>query len=117
MELFFTRKGCFRRRRMIIIAYILIATLFSFGWCSLFNEGMILERVGRWMDDHLKEWVRKPLYDCPKCNSFWVATAMYWFFWGDVWYIWLTIGGCAIGLAGIILSIQNHLEDIADGVH
>jgi hypothetical protein len=99
---------------MGIIPYILTVTLFSFGWSNLFNEGMIFERVGKALEP-LPSWIKKPLYDCPICNSVWVAVVMYFTIWPEMeWWKLPLIGLSASGLASIITGFQNKLKDIAD---
>lgn len=98
------------------MTYILLATLFSFGWCALFNEGMIFERVGKALA-RLPEWLKKPLFDCPRCNSFWVTTVMFFTIWPPMeWWKIPLIGGCCIGLADIILSIQANIKHISEAI-
>lgn len=102
----------------LIVCYILAVSLFSFGWTNLFNENMIFERAGKWLDAHVPEWLGKPTYKCPICNSVWVALIM-----GLVgiipfhpwWHVPL-IALAASGLCSIIIGFQNKLEDIADGL-
>jgi hypothetical protein len=101
---------------LALISYILIVALFSFGWSNLFNEGMIFERVGKWLDARLPEWLAKPLYACPICNSVWVAITMavvgvipY-----NPWWFVPVVALGASGLASIVTGVQNKLKDIAD---
>ncbi len=36
-----------------------------------FHEGMIFEKTGVWLDEHVNEFVLKPLIDCPICMTPW----------------------------------------------
>lgn len=106
---------------MQVIAYILIVALFSFGWSNLFNENMIFEKIGTYLagnDDKkgvLPEWLHKPLFSCPICNSVWVAVVMYFTIWPVMeWWKLPLIALAASGLASIIVGTQNKLKDIAD---
>jgi hypothetical protein len=98
----------------MILAHAFIAALFSFGWCTCFDEGEIFGEVGDWLDKRLPQYISKPLYGCAKCNAFWVCTLMYWLFWGNTWYIWLMTAVCSIGINSIIIGFQNRLTDIAN---
>lgn len=45
-----------------------------FIWCVhiLFQEGHLLENAGKWMEERLPDFVNKPLWMCPICqSSFW----------------------------------------------
>ena len=99
-----------------ILLHSLLATFISFGWCAAFEPKEIFGWAGDWMDERFPEWLKKPLYDCPKCNSFWVATIAYWLFWGSDIFVWLATGVAAIGIAAIVLKINSSLQDIADGI-
>lgn len=102
---------------MIIFSYILIAALFSFGWCTLFNDGMIFGTAGEWMRNNLKEWVAKPLFDCPICNAFWVALIMFFTIFPPMpWWNLPLIGLSAVGVNSIILGFQNRLDNITDAI-
>ena len=98
----------------IILLHSLIAALFSFGWTTLFDDGQIFGKAGAWLDEKLPTWASKPLYGCAICNAFWVATLMYWIFWGSTWYIWLMTGCISVGVNSIIIGFQNRLTNIAD---
>ena len=84
-----------------MLEQILIAALFSFGWCTLFTVGNLFESVGDWAEKKLPI-IWKPLGGCVVCNAFWVATLMYWLFWGNIWHEWLTISIAASGTNSII---------------
>lgn len=100
---------------MQVVSNIIVAALFSFGWCNLFNEGMIFEKAGKWMDDRFKDWVTKPLYGCPICNAVWVTVIMYFTIWPTMeWWKLPLIALSASGINSIIIGFQNKLEDIAD---
>lgn len=101
---------------MGILAYILPIAFFSFGWCNLFNEKMIFEKAGKWLDAHLPEWISKPLYGCPICNAVWVTFIMaaVQIVPHDPWWFIPTVALSASGVASVIIGFQNKLEDIAD---
>lgn len=43
-------------------------------WCIhiLFQEGHLFEKQGDWMDENLPEFINKPTWACPICqSSFW----------------------------------------------
>lgn len=67
------------------------------------------------MEAHIVDWVRKPLYSCPICNSVWVSVVMYFTIWPEMeWWKLPLIALSASGLASIITGFQNRLTDIAD---
>lgn len=69
------------------------------------------------MDKHLPTWLQKPLYDCPMCNSVWVAAVMYFTIFPPMeWWKLPLIALSASGVASIVIGFQNKLEDIADGL-
>lgn len=57
-----------------IISFITIAIHIIFTW-----KGMLLYKVGKWLQLRLPTYVKKPLFDCPMCMaSFW--TLVYWLY-------------------------------------
>lgn len=98
----------------IILLHSFIAALVAFGWCAAFESGEIFGKIGDWLDERLPEYLQKPLYACPKCNSFWWATLFYWVLWGNTWYLWLMTGVAAIGIAAVIIKIYSPLGRMAD---
>lgn len=81
-----------------MIAHILIMSLWTIGFCCLFWEGMIFERIGNLLDAILPEWLQKPLYACFICACFWWGSAIYWLFLGSSWPEWFVCVFCAMGL-------------------
>lgn len=98
-----------------MVEHIFIIAFISYGWCACFWEEHIFEKVGDWLYDRLPEFITKPLYDCPICNSFWMGTAIYWTMWGHDWKEWAMISMGAVGLCAAIVNIINKIEDIGDG--
>lgn len=78
------------------ILLLILTSLWIFGFRALFQEGMILEKVGDklWGDDGgfikgvnykkikgiLPEWLCKPLFQCPPCMSSIHGTYSYFMF-------------------------------------
>lgn len=57
-----------------IISFITIAIHIILTW-----KGMLLYKVGKWLQLRLPTYVKKPLFDCPMCMaSFW--TLVYWLY-------------------------------------
>ena len=82
-------------------------------------EGQIFDEVANWLDTKLPEWISKPLYGCPICQTFWWGGAM------CVFYKWYDISGtrkeifeivlivfCAAGINAFIVNLNNHIKDI-----
>ncbi len=99
-----------------MVEKILIVALFSYGYCATFWPEQIFHGVGEWLSKRLPEWLCKPMFDCPLCNSFWVATLIYWIFWGNVWHEWIIISVCSIGVNAVIVNLINKVEDISDAI-
>ena len=54
----------------VSVAILLVLTsLWTLGVTSLFQEGMILERLGQLMDETLPAWMNKPFWRCPPCMA------------------------------------------------
>lgn len=99
-----------------MIEYILIASLFSYGWVTAFSSGHIFENIGNLAENNLPEKIYKPIIGCVICNAFWIGTIMYWIFWGDYWVHWLVVAISASGLNAIFSNIINKLEDISGAI-
>lgn len=100
-----------------MLQQIFIASLFSYGWCALFWDEMILNKVGDWLEERLPKYITTPLFDCPICNSFWVSTSMYWFVWkGNSPVEWLSCAIGSVGLNAIVVNIINKLEAISEAM-
>ena len=73
-------------------------------------EGMIFEDVANYLDTKLPEWITKPLYGCPICQTFW---------WGSAFYIlyhgWdkelLIVVFCAAGINAAIANLNKHISE------
>lgn len=63
-----------------MIIKIFILSFWTIGFCCTFWEGMIFEKIGNWLDDHLPEYISKPLYGCFICACFWWGSAIYFLF-------------------------------------
>lgn len=81
-----------------MIEKIIITSLFVLGYCCIFWEGMIFEKVGNWLDTKLPEWISKPLYGCFICAVMWWGTALYWLIWGESVKEWLVVVISSMGL-------------------
>lgn len=60
-----------------LCATLLLSSLWCLGVNSLFQEDMILEKAGTWLDEHLHLWVNKPFWRCPPCMSSVHGSALY----------------------------------------
>ena len=49
--------------------FIILQSLFINGVNESFTDGNIFYSLRKRLDDILKEWVKKPLYSCVKCQS------------------------------------------------
>lgn len=97
-----------------MVTIIIVISLFSYGWCAMFWDGQIFDKVGDWLEDRLPEYITKPLFLCPICCSFWTGTAIYWWiFEGSDWRVWLLVCVCSIGLNAIVVNLINKIEDIS----
>lgn len=97
-----------------MVERILISALVSYGYCACFWEGMIFYKVGEWVREKLPEWVCKPLFDCCVCNAFWIATFIYWLYWGSDWKEWILISIGSVGVNAIVANMINKIEDISN---
>lgn len=70
------KKGC-DKYIQIMLTHILIIALFTLGYCCIFWEGMIFERIGNWMECNAPEWLWKPLGGCYICACMWIGTILY----------------------------------------
>lgn len=84
---------------------ILIISLWVFGFCCTFWEGMIFERVGNYLDARLPEWLSKPLYACYICSCFWWGTALYLVFWRESFEDWFLTVIPAMGLNAVLSKL------------
>ncbi len=98
----------------IVLEYIFIVALISYGWCSCFWPEMIFEKIGDWLEARLPEIITKPLFSCPICNAFWTGTIMYWTLFGNDPVDWLIISIGAAGVNAIVVNLINKLEDISE---
>lgn len=102
-----------------MIEKIIIISLFTFGYCCTFWPGMILERIGDWLELHLPEWLNKPLWQCYICACPWLGTILYWFVFpyckkfieynGNV-FEWILCIIPAMGLNAVINELTNKKE-------
>lgn len=88
-----------------MITIIPTISLFVFGYCCTFWEGMIFGKVGNWLDERLPEWIAKPLYQCYICACFWWGTALYWFVWGNSVKEWFVCVVAAMGLNAVLSKL------------
>lgn len=94
-----------------MIEKIIITSLFVFGYCCTFWEGMIFGNIGNWLDDRLPDWIAAPLYQCFICACMWWGTALYWVIWDGSVKEWLVVVISAMGL-NAVLSKLFPLEEI-----
>lgn len=86
--------------------FSLILTIVSVVWFvnCLFWEGMIFEKVGDYLEEHLPYWLFKPSIGCVICMTPYWGTLISVILFGD-WY-WLQII-MATGLNAIITRWMN----------
>lgn len=99
-----------------MIEQILVSALFAYGYCTAFTPGNIFDKVGEWAEINLPQKLWKPIGGCSVCTAFWVATLMYWIFWGDYWVHWLMISVSAVGVNAIVTGFMGKMDDIADAI-
>lgn len=88
-----------------MIEKTILTSLFVFGYCCIFWEGMIFEKIGNWLDERLPEWLAKPLYQCYICSCFWWGTALYWLVWGNSVKEWFVVAVSAMGLNAVLSKL------------
>lgn len=88
-----------------MIEKILIISLWVFGYCCTFWEGMIFGNIGNWLDERLPWWIAKPLYQCYICSCLWWGTAIYWIFLGSDWKEWFLVIIAAMGLNAVLSKL------------
>lgn len=95
-----------------MIEKILIISLFTIGYCCTFWPGMIFEKAGEWLDDHLPDYLNKPLWKCYICTSFWLGTFLYLLIWRTSFLEWAITVIPAMGLNAVISELTNKDEGI-----
>ena len=96
----------------VVYAVIFFATLLSLsslwtlGINSLFQEDMILERLGQWQDENLPLWANKPLWRCPPCMASFHGSVIYLTFAVGEFGLWLWVP-FVVCLAGLNYIIVN----------
>lgn len=93
-----------------MIERILIIALFTMGYCCTFWEGMIFHAVGDYMEQHIPDWLWKPLGGCYICACMWIGSGLYFI----AWHIslldwWVTCVG-AMGVNAIISILQPNKQ-------
>jgi hypothetical protein len=73
-------------------------------------EGMIFDEVANYLDTKLPEWISKPLYGCPICQSFWWGSAFYVFYRG-VEKEMLIVVFAAAGINAFIINLNKHIKE------
>jgi len=81
-----------------MVTKIFIISFWTFGFCCTFWEGMIFEKIDKYLEQRWPEWLRKPLYACYICACFWWGSAIYWIFLGNSWTEWFLTVIPAMGL-------------------
>lgn len=85
----------------------LILLILTFLWCygvrTLFSEGFLLERVGDWAWEK-SEFISKPLFQCPPCQSSIHGTIAYFIFF-DGFLLWIPFCICLCGLNYLALKL------------
>lgn len=83
-------------------SHILITSLFVFGYCCTFWEGMIFEKVGDWLETKLPEYITKPLFACFICATFWIGSLLWLVMGWDNWFIGVI---SAMGLNAVLSKL------------
>lgn len=85
-----------------LIIAMLVMCFFPLGLKCITQGGMILGRFGTWMDAYtndLPEWLRKPLWTCPRCMLLWYGFPMALLVMYAPWYIYaLPVIVTAVGI-------------------
>jgi hypothetical protein len=85
---------------------LLLSSLWTMGVNTLFQEDMILEKMGQWQDENLPLWVNKPLWRCPPCMASFHGSVIYLLFMVGDYGLWLWIP-FIVCLAGVNYLIVN----------
>lgn len=88
--------------KILIISFIVIGV-----WC-MYLPTMILGWAGDWLDSHLPEWLKPPIYDCCVCMAFWYGSVLYWIIWGQSVKEWLIVIFASMGFNTIFVKIKKH---------
>jgi hypothetical protein len=96
------------------MTYTLGILIFASAWCFgisvLFHSGMILEKVGMWLDENLPLNINKPFWSCPICMASLHGSAIYAIFMMPIYEIWFLIPFC-VCLAGFNYVLINLFKD------
>lgn len=90
---------------------IIVIALMTFGYCATFWPGMIFEKLGNKLEQHLPERVTKPLFGCYICATMWFGSLAYWVGYHHDVVNWL--GTCigAMGFNALLSKILGWFED------
>lgn len=87
--------------QIIIIALIVLAVY------TTMREGMIFERLGVYLENNIRsEFLKKPIFACPICMTFWHGLLWYSILWGLNWWA-LPVVISAMGLQVIIANFVD----------
>lgn len=95
---------------VLVVAHFAIllslSSLWIMGVNSLFQEDMILEKLGQWQDENLPVLVNKPLWRCPPCMASFHGSVLYCLFLcGDYGLLlWLPFVICLAGVNYLIVN-------------
>jgi len=90
-----------------LIPYLLINSLWIWGFHCLFSEGMSLNIVGDWLEHNYSEWITKPLFGCAPCMSSVHGTIGYFIFVNQGFATWPIYCVCLCGLNFIIVKLTS----------
>jgi hypothetical protein len=83
----------------IIISCIVFAV-----WYTML-KGEIFGKLGAWLDKHVPEKLKGPIFDCPVCMVPWYGSIIYWLVWDSDVETWLVRILTSMGLNVIIVRL------------
>lgn len=93
-----------------MVEKIIIIALFTIGYCCTFWPGMIFEKAGDWLEDHLPEYINKPIWHCYICCCMWVGSVVYWITWHNSFLEWFTCCVGAMGMNAVISELTKEKQ-------
>lgn len=90
-----------------MIEKIVIISLLCFGIYCTFQEEMVFEKYGLWIEKTFGDFWCKPLGCCIVCFTFWMGSILYWLIYHNTWQEWLIVVISGMGLNYILTRLFN----------
>jgi hypothetical protein len=108
-------KNKIKHRILIMVQHAFLISMIILFLHSCSWQGMIFGGIQEFI--HPDEWISKPIYGCPICQTPWWGTAIYWIFFHIGFCNWILTVGCAAGMAVIwvvLLTLRDGILKYMD---